>query len=358
MRVAFRVDASRAIGIGHLMRCLTLADSLKSDGARTRFVARHLPPSLHSLLHSKGHELALLDGLAAEPLDDVPHARFLGTSQRQDASNTRAALADGAWDWVVVDHYGIDARWESALRGSVRHVMAIDDVADRAHDCDVLLDQNLYSDMASRYEGKAPQRCSMLLGPSHALVREEFREWRARIRPRTGPVRRLLVFFGGIDPCNFTGKALRALERIGGTDLIVDVVIGAEHADRAEIEAACETRGYRCYIQTSRMAELMAAADLALGAGGSASWERCCVGLAVVSVAFADNQFDIADALDAVGASMFVGDESTATQERIETAVASLLADNERLSRMSAKAYSLVDGRGCERVRAVMSDWR
>ena len=146
--IAFRADASRAIGVGHLMRCLTLADALRSRGARTRFVCRHVPEHLRVLVVSHGHEFRLIPASAsAEPLDELSQSRLLGTSQRRDAADTLALLSDARWDWIVVDHYGIDARWESTVRTIANRLMAIDDTADRAHDCDLLLDQNLHSDM-------------------------------------------------------------------------------------------------------------------------------------------------------------------------------------------------------------------
>jgi UDP-2,4-diacetamido-2,4,6-trideoxy-beta-L-altropyranose hydrolase len=358
MRVALRVDASRQIGIGHFVRCLTLADALKNAGAHTRFVCRHLPQSLHGWLSSRQHELVLLESVPADELDELPHARFLGVSQRSDAQATLGALSDeghAKWDWVAVDHYGIDARWETALREVAAHIVAIDDVADRAHDCDVLLDQNLYSDMEVRYAGKIPRGCEALLGPRYALVRQEFAQLRAGTKPRTGPLRRVLVFFGGIDPANFTNRALRALCKVGRAALQVDIVIGAEHPNRREIEAACADNGLECHVQTSRMAALMAAADFSLGAGGSASWERCSLGLPAGSVAWADNQLEIARALEAAGASVFLGNEVTATQEKMEATLASVMADDRLLAEMSAAAFALVDGLGSQRVLTAMS---
>ncbi len=355
MRVAFRVDASAQIGTGHFMRCLTLADALKRRGGRVRFVCRHLPESLRTLLKPSNHELALLNGsVEAEALDELAHAHFLGNSQRSDAAATLRALSDSAWDWMIVDHYGLDARWESTLREAARRVMVIDDIADRVHDCDVLLDQNLYPDMDARYVGKVPDGCQVLLGPHYALLRDEFPQLRERSKPRSGSVRRILVFLGGVDPENLTARAIEAVNDLGLTNLLVDVVIGADHPHRLAIEAACKTYRYSCHVQTTRMAELMSLADVAVGAGGSASWERCCLGLATASVAFADNQVEIAAALDHVGACVFVGNQHAATQQKIAAELGTLIADQARVHAISRKAFSLVDGRGSERVREIV----
>ena len=179
MNIAFRVDASTQIGTGHFMRCLTLADALKQHGAKIRFASRHMPEYLRDMLVVKGHEFMLLDSSPSDAISDgLSHANWLGTSQHADAQDTVQALSGQTWDWLIVDHYALDARWESALRQTAKNIFVIDDIADRQHDCDVLLDQNLYADMDSRYTGKVPAHCQLLLGPRYALLRDEFRQLR------------------------------------------------------------------------------------------------------------------------------------------------------------------------------------
>ena len=173
MNIAFRVDASTQIGTGHFMRCLTLADALKQHGAKIRFASRHMPEYLRDMLVVKGHEFMLLDSSPSDAISDgLSHANWLGTSQHADAQDTVQALSGQTWDWLIVDHYALDARWESALRQTAKNIFVIDDIADRQHDCDVLLDQNLYADMDSRYTGKVPAHCQLLLGPRYALLRD------------------------------------------------------------------------------------------------------------------------------------------------------------------------------------------
>ncbi len=352
MRIAMRIDASRRIGIGHAMRCCALADAMANRGAHIRFICRLVPPSIQSLLASKGHEVVVLEGGGSpEFLDDPARAGLQSFSQGRDAVQSVCALADANWDWLIVDHYGLDAGWESVLReATVGRVMVIDDLADREHDCDVLLDQNLYSNLGGRYADRVSAKTQLLLGPKYALLRKEFRRLREDVRPRNGPVRRILVMFGGADSFDLTGRALEALDRFRGTDFSVDVVVGAEHPRRMETEAICAERGHACHVQTTRMAELMAAADLALGAGGSASWERCCLGLPSICASFADNQYAISEALCDTGACVFVGDQDAVTPAKFELEIMALSADPDRLKRMSSQAYSLVDGWGAERV--------
>lgn len=347
---AIRVDASSQIGTGHFMRCLTLADGLKERGSQIRFISRHLPEYLRSMLLKKGHESVQLDGVQGlMPLDELSHAHWLGVSQAQDAAESIQALSDRVWDWIIVDHYALDARWELLVRQSARRILVIDDIADRRHACDVLLDQNFYADMDSRYTGKVPGHCQLLLGPRYALLREEFRQRHEQVKPRIGPVRRILIFFGGVDTANYTGCAIEALANIGMSDLHVDVVIGAQHPFQEQIESACVEYGFVCHVQTSRMAELMATADLAIGAGGSATWERCCLGLSTLAICVAENQRkQIADAAsEGLLYALELNDEFVVTLDRHVRA----LMENRCLMRfISRNCMRAVDGRGALRV--------
>lgn len=349
--IAFRVDASSRIGTGHFMRCLTLADALKMRGANTRFVSRHLPEYFINKLIGKKHEFVLLDTVENSPTsDELTHASWLGVSQAQDAADFIKAISGEDWDWLVVDHYALDRRWESILRQRVCNILAIDDIADRWHDCNMLLDQNLYANMAIRYDGKVPSNCQLLLGPSYALLRDEFRIIREKTKPRGVPVNRVLVFFGGIDVDNDTGRVIEVLSQMHIPEINVDVVIGAQHPLRKHIENKCNLHKFNCHVQTDKMAELMAAADLAIGAGGSASWERCCLGLPALLLASADNQIDIAKELDFFGACIYVGESKSVTASIIRRSIDLLLNDKLQAMRLSRNAYSLVDGLGVDRV--------
>ena len=333
------------------MRCLTLADALKERGAQIRFICRHLPEHLRDQMSAKGFEFALLDTANyGVGLDELVHAHWLEVDQRKDATDSILALSDGTWDWLIVDHYGLDSRWESMLRKSAKKIFVIDDIADRQHDCDSLLDQNLYLDMESRYTDKVPNACQLMLGPHYALIRPEFRKLHEHVKPRTGKVKRVLIFLGGVDAGNFTGRAIDALSVIDLSDLHVDVVIGTQHPCREQIAAACTQRDFNCHIQTDEMAALMEAADLAIGAGGSASWERCCLGLPALVVALADNQINIANTLDFFGACIYVGTTEVASLEIMQNAIASLFNMESKILKLSTNAYSLVDGLGVDRV--------
>lgn len=332
------------------MRCLTLADELKRCGAHIRFVSRDLPLHLRDMLAAKGMEFVALDGDVAQlPAGDLAHASWLGTSQAQDAQSTIQALSGQSWEWLVVDHYALDVRWESALRGAAQKIMVIDDIADRKHDCDVLLDQNFYADMQTRYTDKVPTHCELLLGPRYALLRDEFRKLREQVKPRTGAVNRILVFFGGVDADNYTGQAIEALSGIDVHGIHVDVVVGAQHPCCEQIKAACVQHGFICHVQTNKMADLMAVADLAIGAGGSATWERCCLGLPTLVFCTAHNQQK--QLVDAAREGLLYAPEVGAgLLQAIQNHTCALIENANLRELISRNCMQAVNGRGVMRV--------
>ena len=309
MNVAFRVDASNEIGTGHFMRCLTLADALKQRDAGIRFVSRHMPPYLRGLLSAKGYAFVPLNSISSEDANNpLSHAHWLGTGQLADARDAIQVLSDQAWDWLVVDHYALDARWESALRQTAQNILVIDDIADRQHDCNILLDQNYYRDMDQRYQGLLPEQCVTLLGPAYVLLRPEFAEAKQRLKTRDGAVKRILVFFGGSDPCNQTQKVVEALQQLNRPDIDVDVVVGPTNFNRDAVQALCEKLpNVTFHCQISNMAELILNADLGIGAGGSAMWERCHLGLPTITVVLAANQLRTTEDVAEIGAIKYLG---------------------------------------------------
>jgi UDP-2,4-diacetamido-2,4,6-trideoxy-beta-L-altropyranose hydrolase len=346
MRVAIRVDAGLAMGAGHFMRCLTLAQGLVAAGAIVRMISQGLPAHLQALGRTAGCEVVALPGPEPAP------APWPEAATAADASATVAALGS-RWDWVVVDHYALGAGWEAAVHPLAGRILAIDDLADRDHACDVLVDQNLYRDAELRYRGRVPAGCRLLLGPRYALLRAEFAALHAAARPREGAVTRQLISFGGADSENHTGGALAALEGVLAPGCQVDVVLGASHPRREELLAQCAARGFRAHVQTGRMAELMSQADLAIGAGGISTWERCCVGLPAIVAVIAANQRQLVADGGAAGIlqPLAAGGDFTGHLRR---ELAALLASPERRRAISVAGLAAVDGRGAERVLEAM----
>jgi UDP-2,4-diacetamido-2,4,6-trideoxy-beta-L-altropyranose hydrolase len=196
MRVAIRTDASSDIGTGHVMRCLALAEELKDKTAEVLFICREMPGHLADYIKEKGFLVSLLQSsenreILITDIGALPHANWLGTTWEQDTQETYQILNKKPfWDWLIVDHYALDVRWDKSQRSFVNNIMVIDDLADRQHDCDILLDQNLYEGMELRYQELVPGTCKQLIGPKYALLRREFRKTRLRRRERDGSVAR------------------------------------------------------------------------------------------------------------------------------------------------------------------------
>jgi UDP-2,4-diacetamido-2,4,6-trideoxy-beta-L-altropyranose hydrolase len=338
------------IGTGHFMRCLALAGALGRAGAACHFVCRHALDYLRGMALEAGHGFESLEPAPFEDAGDLPHSAWLRTTQSIDAGHTLGALAGRRRDLLVVDHYALDARWESTLRDAAHRILVIDDLADRRHDCDALLDQNYFPDMEARYEGKVPRDCRLMLGPSYALLRDEFPKLRESMRVRRGPVRRILVLMGGVDASNQTEKAIAAIARLQGRPLQVDVVIGKQHPARERLEHLCGRYGFSLHVQTAELAGLMSLADLAVGAAGSSSWERCCLGLPTICVGLAVNQMAMAEGLQSLGAVVNLGNAAEVSVEDLAASLLRLIDEPDRLASLSLAASRLVDGKGAERV--------
>lgn len=310
MKAIFRVDSSTAMGTGHLMRCLTLAGQLRERGAAVKFVSRPLPGNQFALIEKQGFELLEMSAAVARPENDYAneYARWLVAPWLQDAKETIALLGADRPDWLIIDNYALDERWEQLIRPCVQRIMVIDDLANRRHDCDVLLDQNYYMKKEERYEGLVPEHCQMLLGPVYALLRPEFIEARNNLRERDGVVRRILVFFGGSDLTNETVKVLEAIKNLERPQIAVDVVIGATNPNRDKIEdMAHGMPNACCHFNVDNMAELMVNADLAIGAGGSTTWERCYLNLPSIIIITAENQAEMCEGLHSTGIPEYLG---------------------------------------------------
>lgn len=354
-RIAFRVDASIEIGTGHVMRCLTLAEALRHQGHECRFICRDQPGHLGDMIRQKGFVLDLLSvPLHAEiaVLSDQPtHAHWLGVPWPVDAEACCPILKSFAPDWLVVDHYALDARWEQTVCPINARLLVIDDLADREHLADVLLDQNLGREETD-YVSRVPESCSLLIGPKYALLRPEFTEWREvslTRRQQTG-LKRLLINLGGVDKDNVTEQVLDALKRCNlPEDAEITVVMGATAPWLNDVKARARELPWstEVAVNVNDMARRMAGIDLAIGAAGSTSWERCCMGLPTLMLVLADNQHDIAFHLGRSGASATL-DISNLPYDLVNCV--SKLRVSSVLQSMSERAANLVDGQGLTRV--------
>lgn len=365
MKVAIRTDASLQIGTGHVMRCLTLADSLQAAGAQCHFICREHPGNLVSHIRQRGftvcvllaaNETFIIDDLALERQSN--YAAWLGVDWITDAVQTKDGFGSMVVDWLIVDHYALDARWEQTLRPLCRKLMVIDDLADRPHDCDLLLDQNLGRNVGE-YSQLVPKDCKVLAGPHYALLRPEFAILRDySLRRRTTPqFKRLLISMGGVDQADVTGKILETLKDcLLPTDISITIVMGrhAPWLERVQLLAKQMSQPTEVKVNISNMAQLMADSDLAIGAAGSTSWERCCLGLPTLVVVLAENQRNSASALEKSG-SVKVMDSVDAIPHNL-LKIVNLLNTNNILRQLSQKSCIITDGQGTSRVRDAMSE--
>jgi UDP-2,4-diacetamido-2,4,6-trideoxy-beta-L-altropyranose hydrolase len=356
--VAFRTDASIQIGTGHVMRCLTLADVLRNRGADCTFICRPHSGHLIDLITHRGHQVLALPSLVATTNHisvDPTHAHWLGTDWQTDAQQTREVLGGKTVDWLVVDHYALDRRWEQILRPFCQNLMVIDDLADRAHDCDLLLDQNL-GRMAQDYGRLLSPKTTAFIGPRYALLRPEFAQMRSQsLSRRTQPrLQHLLITMGGVDKDNATGQVLQSLADCRlPADLRITVVMGPHAPCLTDVQEQAQRipRPTRVLMGVSDMAQLMVDSDLCIGAAGSTSWERCCLGLPTLLLVLADNQRSGATALAASGAVLFVP-----TTEVIAQVFNQLLEDSsmQDIQDLGQAAAAVTDGLGSERIASKM----
>jgi UDP-2,4-diacetamido-2,4,6-trideoxy-beta-L-altropyranose hydrolase len=350
MRFLFRVDAGPQLGLGHLVRCTTLAGRLRQAAHDVTFAGRYAGDAAAQLLRAGGAhvvELPLSPLVPATPAS--PEWRHPEPTREADAT-LDAIRGAGPFDWLVVDSYALDATWERAMREAAPRVMVVDDLANRPHDCDILLDQNFFRHAEGRYDGLVPDTCRTLLGPRYALLRPAFAAARAALAARSGELRRVLVSCGGHDGVGATRKALNAIEQAALGTLEVDVVTSRDNPDFDTIDEQCRAHdGWRLH-ESADMAALMAQADIAIGAGGTMNWERAALRLPCVLISIAENQEPIARDLAAEGVCVYLGRAAQVSTAQLADALRGLAAAPSLVRALGERAGTLVDGRGAERV--------
>lgn len=339
------------MGTGHVLRCLALATAACERGAQVRFICRAHPGHLGALVRERG-----LTALMLPPPKTVrdtagdDYAEWLGTTEEKDAEETIGVLGGSPPDWLIVDHYGLGMEWERRVRPHVRRMLVLDDLANREHAADVLLDANYSTDGQHRYDGLVPPDCNLLLGPRYALLGPQFAARRRSVDVARA-IQRVLVFFGGSDPFNTTATALAAVSDPAFCEWEVDVVVGANHPDPVGIrEQASRRPSTTVFGPQEHLADLMLAADLAIGAGGVTTWERMCLGLPAVVVSIADNQKPAAEALARAGLIRYVGHVADATTDKVRDGLLTVRSDPAGVEAMRIGGQREVDGLGVPRV--------
>jgi len=350
-RIAFRADASVQIGNGHIVRCLTLAVEFKAQGAECLFISREYSGHAFNLIRQHGFHLHTLPDIAIEqPTSSGYKSEY---DEDCDALQTATYLSGWQADWLIVDHYALNAPWERHLRTSCHFLMVIDDLANRNHDCDLLLDQTL-NRKSSDYANLVPDRCKLLLGQHYGMLRSEFAQLRpySLARRRIPQLHRILITMGGTDQPNATGQVLNALKGSNlPEDCTITIIMGAQAPwlDTVKHQANNMLWETEVLVEVSNMAKLMADSDLAIGAVGGTAWERCCLGLPTLMVILADNQKAGAYALESIGAAKLLG-STEFIRDNLPNSLNVLLETPHELAKMSHRSSQLADGLGIQKI--------
>jgi len=356
MKVVFRADASTAMGTGHIMRCLTLANTLHKAGVECHFVCRDHPGNLGHLIAEQGHYVHFLAVRHVSPLGfKSTYASWLGATESDDASEFLDISERISPDWVVVDHYGIGHLWESAIYFLDVRLLVIDDLADRKHNCDVLLDQN-FGRKPQDYQPLVPRRARLVLGTQYALLRREFYTSRPiSLARRKHPVFKVvLISLGGIDAGDSASKVLADMEHIDfSDDMKILIVVGTQSPHVKNVRAVAERSRFKVevIVGPSNMAELMCQADIAIGAAGATSWERCCLGIPTILFSIARNQDLIAQNLKEAGAAIVI--KNPGDLKALKDAF-QLIQIRKNYKCLSSNSAELVDGCGVDRIASII----
>jgi len=337
MKVIFRVDASLEMGIGHVMRCLTLANELKQQNHEIIFICRELTGNHILLIKYPVLVLPKNDNFQSDGL----YLNWLGVTQEQDAEQTIKVIPKNI-DLLIVDSYALDEIWHKQLKPYTKKIMVIDDLADRQFNCDVLLNQNLGTQIED-YKDKVTDDCELLLGCDYALLRPEFPNLREKAlikRKNTKVIKNILISMGGSD---ITNKTYDILQEVSD-DLNIVVILGGISPHNKMIKNYAKSRkNVKVVVDADNISRLMFDADLAIGAGGSTSWERCCLGLPTLLYVLAENQRKIAGNLEELGAVKIVNN--------LKVNLQNILNNFSFWQIMSEKAQTVCDGIGVKRIK-------
>jgi UDP-2,4-diacetamido-2,4,6-trideoxy-beta-L-altropyranose hydrolase len=358
-KVAFRFDSSTWIGSGHAVRCSTLGRALLRQGVEVHILTREMPGHSIESLKGQGFLVHPLPKIS-QPLEsncELPHGTWLGVDQETDLTQCSKKLSSlGRFDWLITDHYALDHRWQKPIRQFTKRILAIDDVADRKLEADILLDQNYFKNPSERYLGLVPEDCLLLLGPSFALLKEDFQQLTSQISHRDGKIRRIFVFFGGFDEPSLTARWVDAFISLPQQDVVADVVINKKHPSFSKLKIISQADPrLKLHSDLPSLGPLMLKADLAFGGGGTTTWERCCLGLPSIVISLAENQISIAKALSQANILGYLGHHDQLNEKSMQYHLSQLIKNGPDPNWAEASRF-LVDGKGTLRTAETMSE--
>lgn len=333
-----------------MKRCLTLAKELRSRGNSCSFLSRAHAGNFNYLANKERFNLVeLKNEINDNPDKRLAHGSWLGVSQAYDLEQTKKVLIKEEPDWLIIDHYSIDKFWEKEMIGFSNRIMIIDDLADREHVSDLLLDQNLLLNMNNRYASKVNKKCELLIGPKYALLDSSYSKLHKNMPKRNSKVKKILTYFGASDNQNLSGMVIDSFISLKRHDIDLDVVVSSKGIHTTSIfKKIIGIDNIQAFQDLPSLLPLLSKADLAIGAGGTTTWERCCLGLPSLVVTVADNQKEIANYLDRLNLIKLLGHKDSVTVELVADAINNSIEDD--LSKYSESCKKIVDGKGAARV--------
>lgn len=329
MIAIIRSDASPSIGAGHVMRCMTLAESLRERDVRCIFASSEETRKTVPVLDARGFEVI-------SP-SEIPNVNS---------------------DLLIVDHYGLDKTYETSARAWAKKIAVIDDLANRPHNCDLLIDQT-YGRKADDYKSLVPHGCHIFTGENYMILRPQFflaRQKAKERRAKNNALKRVLVAVGSTNLNNVVVKILEGLMLVSGQKLQIDVVLSSGASNLNGVENVIsvlnnnQIHEAKLHLDVQDMASLMVEADIAIGAGGTTTWERCCLGLPTLMLELADNQVPTIDALTKVGAIIPIGHVDSLIPEKMASYFENNVISPSVLNNLADISFGICDGMGLERV--------
>ncbi len=356
MKVAIRVDSSWQIGTGHVMRCLVLAKKLLEKGHEVKMVSRVLKGNLIDFCQSEGVKVIPLpvvekNHTPSTKQKDLPHSHWLETAQEIDLNQSIIALSVFRPDWLICDHYALDSLFEHAIAATGIKILVIDDLADRQHECHILLDQNPFPHFETRYQNLIPETSLMLLGPKYALLRENFYQLRNNPEKIKNQV---FVFFSGTDPTGENLKFIKACQHFESLPFQIKMIYGMENTTKNEILSFPQPDFLVCFESLPDFDSELCASRYAIGSAGVNAIERACLKIPSTLVCLANNQRPMAEHLAKTGLYRYLGEgQNTRVEDYIEEIT--WLCEN-----LHAQPHRLeiddIDALGCERVVSAMEE--
>lgn len=354
MKVFFRVDASIEIGAGHLSRCLTLAHALKlSDVEQCIFILKSHQGDFGHYIKECGYIVEYIPLEFSPDYTSSDYREWVGGSASNDALSTLNCLENHNYEYgdlLVVDHYGLDITFEEILKKNINNICVIDDLVNRKHDCDFLVDQTC-GRQESEYRHLLPNKAVVLAGEDYSLLRAEFLGLRAAAmlrRKNFTTIKNVFINFGSTDPTNMTTHIVNLLSKSSYLNRYNLTVVLGRNSPNIDAVKACLAKysgKVDLVLDAKNMAELIYEADVAIGAAGATTWERCALGLPSVLIKTAENQSTVIDRVIGFGVAVIYDIESNLVE--LEKKLLHIQSDYKY---MSNRCFNLIKADGAKLV--------